>query len=66
MRHEGPREALLSRTTPDTDNDLVAQAIGQMTTRERTRLEAAARAAGLTLEQAVVKIVTDALTGEAR
>lgn len=66
MRHEGPREALLSRTTPDTDHDLVARAIGQMTTRERTRLEAAARAAGLTIEQTVVMIVSEALTGEAR
>ncbi|WP_168175660.1 hypothetical protein [Pseudomonas sp. PA15(2017)] len=56
----------MSRTTPDANHNLVAKAIGEMTTRERTRLEVAARAAGLTLEQAVVKIVSEALTGEAR
>lgn len=66
MRPEGPREALLSSTTPSAGRDLVAQAIGEMTTGERTRLEAAARAAGLTVEQAVVMVVSASLAGEGR
>ena len=66
MRPEGPREALLSSTTPNADRDLVAQAIGEMTTGERTRLEAAARAAGITPEQCLVMIVSASLAGEGR
>lgn len=68
MWPEGPQEALLNTTTTlnvDRD-DSVAQAIGEMTPTERERLELFARSAGLTPEQAMVKIICLVLHTEGR